>query len=226
MSFGSNPSDALSTNWVSDETIRKIEEEVALEYSGRQTFEAQILQVQEFLLKRDVKRCYIKKWDPIFSERRVSNEEDEAWVESNIGIDADGDDVGIFMRDIGTSVHSCAVEEVRQFCQATARHRKAAWLDDRSSNSNPTSGSVRTYKKPLSANQLYQILKSKVCEEEHWPFPEKGSCADIEKRYSNTPSLGAKELYDTLGVVRNGLGNSLDLDNHIMSASDAERRML
>ncbi|PSS22711.1 hypothetical protein M430DRAFT_16661 [Amorphotheca resinae ATCC 22711] len=111
---------------------------------------------------------YAKEWDPVFSRDR-NFIEDRSYVDYKRGIDADGDEFGIFFQDSEDSVPSCKVEEVKEFCQAarlvdlksragTAGQRRAAWLDDRSSARLMTSR-AREYENLLTAAALYEHLK-------------------------------------------------------------------
>jgi hypothetical protein len=117
--------------------------------------------------------CYAKEWDPAFLKDR-NFKENESYVECKRGIDADGDDFGIFLQDSEDSVPSCEVREVEEFCQdarlddlksgmGATGQRRAAWLDDRSCAS-LTSG-VREYQNPLTATALYRLLKVPVWDE-------------------------------------------------------------
>jgi hypothetical protein len=119
--------------------------------------------------------CYAKEWDPLFSMDR-NFKEDWSYVEWKRGIEADGNDFGIFLRDSEDSVPSCESEEVEEFCQGArladlqsgagmAGHRRGAWLDDRSSALPTGSRCVRKYKNPLTATALYQHLKEQVRDE-------------------------------------------------------------
>lgn len=114
---------------------------------------------------------YAKEWDPVFSRDR-NFIEDRSYVDYKRGIDADGDEFGIFFQDSEDSVPSCKVEEVKEFCQAarlvdlksragTAGQRRAAWLDDRSSD-RLTSSRAREYENLLTAAALYEHLKEPV----------------------------------------------------------------
>ena len=127
--------------------------------------------------KRDYNSNYYKKeWDPEFLADR-NFKEDESYVEYKRGINADGDDFDIFLRDSEDSVPCCKVEEVREFCQDAclddlkkgarkAGTRRGAWLDDRSCPGlMGSSRCVRKYHNPLTATGLYRLLKEPVRDE-------------------------------------------------------------
>ncbi|KAH8588290.1 hypothetical protein B0O99DRAFT_693577 [Bisporella sp. PMI_857] len=113
--------------------------------------------------------CYAKAWDPEFSEDR-NFKEDKSYVECKMGINADGDDFGIFLRDSEDSVPSSKVGEVEEFVRGaclddlksgagTAGQRRGAWLDDRSTPCSTTTRCVREYERRLTATTLYRLLK-------------------------------------------------------------------
>lgn len=133
-----------------------------------------------------------KRWKPEFSTNRRPKE-DCSYVKyrrelvREIGVstendDGEPDDLDIFLTDfedeLSSLAPSCAVEEVREFCQnpsledlksgaGPAGHRRAAWLDDRSRLSLRGGGGVRTYENPLTATGLHRILERPVRSSPH-----------------------------------------------------------
>jgi hypothetical protein len=113
-----------------------------------------------------------KEWDSVFAKDR-NFKEDGSHVERRRGIRADGDDLAIFLQDFEDSTPSCEVEEVGEFCRdarlddlrlgaGTAGLRRAAWLDDRSCPRRASSAQARDYRNPLTAYELYKLLKEPV----------------------------------------------------------------
>ncbi|OCK76085.1 hypothetical protein K432DRAFT_307150 [Lepidopterella palustris CBS 459.81] len=134
---------------------------------------------------------YAKEWDPVFLTDR-NFKEDESYVEKKRRIDAEGNDISIFLRDSEDSVPSCKVHEVEEFCQdarldhlkfgvGTAGQRRAAWLDDRRFSLLMSGGCVREYQNPLTATGLYRLLKE--------PRFQNGDLADANRRLIYIPNL-------------------------------------
>ncbi|OCK76055.1 hypothetical protein K432DRAFT_307225 [Lepidopterella palustris CBS 459.81] len=116
---------------------------------------------------------FAKEWDPEFSKDRKFKK-DWSYVEyKRRDLNADGDGISIFLQEFEDSVPSCIVEDISEFCKdvrlddiqigatraGTAIQRRAAWLDDRSLCVEKH-GCVREYENPLTAIQLYQMLKA------------------------------------------------------------------
>jgi hypothetical protein len=110
---------------------------------------------------------YGKGWNPVFLEDR-GFKEDGSWVELKRKMGAVGDDLDLFLEDFESSVPSCQVQEVQEFCQSVhlndlqselriAYRRRGAWLDDRSSEGS------RKHTNPPNSNALYRLLKLPVC---------------------------------------------------------------
>ena len=83
--------------------------------------------------------CFENSWYADFSRLRKLDD-DETLVEVKKKIDADGDDLDIFM-DSGDAASRYEVEELKDFCRGisledvesgigTAGHRRAVWRDD------------------------------------------------------------------------------------------------
>ena len=115
---------------------------------------------------------HIKQWDPIFSTER-NFREDVSYVQVLRDINADGDDLDIFLRQYESPGPSCEVEEVKGFSQnasltstqnsaaeiqADVGYVAKAWLDDREK----ASRSSRKYQTQLNALELYELLKQPV----------------------------------------------------------------
>jgi hypothetical protein len=118
-----------------------------------------------------------KAWDPVFSENRECNH--ESWVATKRCLEADGDDIGIFLWDFEDTIPSSKAQEVGEYCKGmrlsdleagvgAAGQRRDAWLSDIASShlhrENPQSR--REYENPLSATGLHRCLKEPVCEKE------------------------------------------------------------
>src|SRR5436190_3274987 len=76
-----------------------------------------------------------KKWDPRF-ENDQNFEKRNSYLESRMDINANGDELSIFLRDSEESGSSSLVEEMVAFCngyyvEEEETRRGAAWLDDR-----------------------------------------------------------------------------------------------
>lgn len=111
--------------------------------------------------------CYAEEWNRLFSNEQNS-EGSNSHLESRRDINADGDELSISLRESEESGPSSLVEEILEFCDAERiedfeldvkreGHRRAAWLDDRSSRVTGING-VRMYKNPLTPAALYQHL--------------------------------------------------------------------
>jgi len=115
-----------------------------------------------------------KTWEPVFSKNR-NFRENLRYVELRRLITSDSDDFGIFWKDTEDPAPLCTIEEVEEFCQDmrldnlesvadTEGQPRRAWLDDRSFPRLTSSECVRKYDNPLTATQLYQLLKTPVWE--------------------------------------------------------------
>jgi hypothetical protein len=110
----------------------------------------------------------VKEW-PDFSTEPNCREGQNA-IDTIRGAGGVGDDLRIFFQDSEDCVLSSAVEEIGEFCQGAqldslspcATQRRAAWLDDRSFQLQDGSRCARTYKNPLTANALYELLSEPV----------------------------------------------------------------
>jgi len=124
--------------------------------------------------------CFENSWYADFSRLRKLDD-DETLVEVKKKFDADGDDLGIFFMDSGDAASRYEVEELKDFCRGisledvesgigTAGHRRAVWLDDRSSSQDlERSGHTRQYENPLTATGLRRVLKIPRFGHEGWP---------------------------------------------------------
>jgi hypothetical protein len=119
-------------------------------------------------------------WYPQFSTLR-NLRCDRILVDVKKKINADGDDLDIFLTDCVGTASRCAIEVLGGFCRGVcledvvgARGRagqwRSVWLDDRSCIPDlEGSGDVRRYENPLSATGLYQALKKERFEHEDLP---------------------------------------------------------
>ena len=123
--------------------------------------------------------CYSKEWDSKFLDGPVPKDGNTFWVDSKRGLMAHGDDFDVFLEDSKSSVPSCPVEELREFCRgvrlkdleseaAAAWQRSNSWVDDRSPT-DKSSVSAKTYKNPMKAPSLYLSLKTEVREVNCFP---------------------------------------------------------
>ena len=81
-----------------------------------------------------------KEWDELFSRDRNFKEQ-RSYVEWKRSVNAEGDELDIFLRETEDSIPLCSVEEVKAFCRGVrlsdltsgsqTAARRAAWLDDR-----------------------------------------------------------------------------------------------
>src|SRR5579871_2123801 len=124
-----------------------------------------------------------KKWDPHFSNDQ-NVEERNSYLESRQDINADGDELSIFLRNSEESGPSSLVEEIVEFCNSEyveedeedeedeeeegkgkddggRRQHRAAWLDDRSFGVTSSKG-VRIYEDRLTPDELYKYLNAPV----------------------------------------------------------------
>ena len=122
--------------------------------------------------KGTLSHYYTKEWNPVFSENR-DFKEDGSYVEYKRSFGAEGDDLGLFLQDLESSIPSCQVEEVKEFClgvllddlksgAGAAGQRRAAWLDDRRCARVTSDRYVRYHGNPLTATALYRLLKAAV----------------------------------------------------------------
>jgi len=120
--------------------------------------------------------CHAKEWHRLFSNGQNS-EGGNSHFESRRDINADGDELSIFLRESEKSGPSSLVEEILEFCdgeriedlESDAKRegqRRAAWLDDRSSPVTSIEG-VRIYKNPLTPAALYRHLSVLVRDCDH-----------------------------------------------------------
>ena len=123
-------------------------------------------------IQRCIPLCYTKEWNPLFS-KEPRFEECDSYLKSRIDVDADGDELGIFLRDLEDPSPSTLVEEVQEFCKGTTipnlesevenkNQRRGAWLNDWSSRHLTSSECVRKYENPLTAAALYGHLDKPV----------------------------------------------------------------
>ena len=123
-------------------------------------------------IKRCVPLCYTKEWNPLFS-KEPRYEERDSYLKSRIDVDADGDELEIFLRDLEEPSPSTLVEEVQEFYKGTTIlniesevenkcRRRGAWLNDWSCRHFTSSECVRKYENPLTAAALYRHLDKPV----------------------------------------------------------------
>lgn len=108
-------------------------------------------------------------WPDIFKHRRRFSEDNEPYVETKRHLQAYAqDDVQLFLIDSEEMLQSHGLEEMKTFCSGFSAadlkagcneetHRRASWLDDRSS-----SMSRRTCDSTLTAMELYSNLLKPV----------------------------------------------------------------
>jgi len=123
-------------------------------------------------IRRCIPLCYTKKWHPLFLEEPRFEERD-SYLKSRLGVDADGDELDIFLRDFEEQSPSSLVEEIRDFCKGTPipnfesevgneDQRRGAWLNDWSCRHLTSSEGVRRYENPLTPAALYRHLNKEV----------------------------------------------------------------
>src|SRR5437588_4957955 len=104
---------------------------------------------------------YAKEWNPRFLEDQ-DFKEDGSFVELRKLVDADGDDLDIFLRHYEGPVPDCAVALIKEFCSGinpnllqseSTQTQRGAVLDDRDSQ-----GAFRTYLNPIGPKELYGHL--------------------------------------------------------------------
>lgn len=118
--------------------------------------------------------CYAKEWSPLFSTYQ-NYEESRFYVEERRGLGGDADDLNIFLQEFEELRRgpSYLIEEFQEFCQGAclddlklgvgpAGERRAAWVDDRKWSPEPSREFVREYENPLTATDLFGILKAPV----------------------------------------------------------------
>lgn len=121
-----------------------------------------------------------KKWNPLFSNDQ-NFEERNTYLECRQVINADGDELSIFLRDSEESGPSSEAEEILEFCKSECveeevveevggeegkkssgwKQYRAAWLDDRSFGVTSSEG-VRIYEDRLTPAALYKHLNTPV----------------------------------------------------------------
>jgi len=128
-------------------------------------------------IRRSIRLCYTKEWNPIFS-KEPRFEESDSYLESRLDVHADGDELNIFLRDFEEPGPSNLVEEIQEFCKGmpipdlesevgNEGQRRGAWLNDWSSRHLTNSEGVRRYENPLSPAALYSHLNKQV-----WNHPQ------------------------------------------------------
>jgi len=124
----------------------------------------------------EIRRCiqlrYTKEWNPLFL-KEVRFEESDSYLKNRLDVDADGDELDIFLRDFEEPNPSSLVEEVQEFCKGTSiphleseveneGRRRGAWLNDWSSRHLTSSEGVRRYENSLTSAALYRHLNEPV----------------------------------------------------------------
>lgn len=105
---------------------------------------------------------WTERWQSAFSKNHHSPEE-QPYGEFMRETGNEGDCLYTFLRDNDSSVPSCEIEEIEDFCKKSlslnvTSGTATAWLDDR-----PSFGQkMRNNPKPLTAAELYSHLKSRV----------------------------------------------------------------
>jgi hypothetical protein len=109
--------------------------------------------------------CLAKKWPRVFSTNRSITEEESR---SQLGerLEADSDELKFFLREAESSVPSCKVEEIEEYCNVDAETSPAEqnhtiWLDDRSIEA-PTR-ECRPRPDLLTPHELERDLQIRVC---------------------------------------------------------------
>jgi hypothetical protein len=112
---------------------------------------------------------YNERWHQTFSADRKFRD-DRPFIETLRAVDADGDDLDLFLSPYEGSVPCCESEEIKRFCsytgsvsqqpQAAADQTTAkAWLDDREKST----GKSRSSFGLLTASQLFEAMVKPVC---------------------------------------------------------------
>jgi hypothetical protein len=123
-------------------------------------------------IRRCIPLCYTKEWHPLFS-KEPRFEELDSYLQSRRVIDADGDELDIFLRDFEEPSPSSLVEEIQEFCKGTPipnlesevgneGQRRGAWLNDWSCRHLTSSEGARRYENLLTPSALYRHLNKQV----------------------------------------------------------------
>jgi hypothetical protein len=114
---------------------------------------------------------YNERWHQTFSVARKFRD-NTPFIETLRAVDADGDDLDLFLSPYEGSVPCCESEEIKRFCAnpnslsqqphvAGADHSTAkAWLDDRERSTGKPRGS---YTGILTAQKLFESMLKPVC---------------------------------------------------------------
>jgi hypothetical protein len=113
---------------------------------------------------------FSSSWCSEFSTFRNVRDE-KTQIEINNEIDADGDDLTVFVRNFEDTASRCEIEIYKEFCHGVsfedvrqhngpAGSRKAMWLDERSNGGDALgSGDSRHHKNPITAVQALKVLR-------------------------------------------------------------------
>lgn len=120
-----------------------------------------------------VHNILVKEWPNFYTDPKFKGDQNAVDTKRRAGGVGDvgvGDDLRIFLQDCEDCMLSSTVEEIEEFCRGAeldnvsscATQRRAAWLDDTSFQHRDGSRCARTYKNPLTANALYELLNEPV----------------------------------------------------------------
>ena len=165
-----------------------------------------------------------KRWYSEFTKRRKLRDE-KAVVDVKKDVDADGDDLGKFLKDSDDTASKCELEVLNPFCQGVslkdvkeggpvAGFQKNVWLDERAADLQD-SGDARPNENPLTATGLFRALTTLRYDHEKLPDAARRLIYIHDLSPSCVHALAATASCHQAPALRDAMYNHLSFQNSI-----------
>ncbi|PVH69933.1 hypothetical protein DL98DRAFT_149862 [Cadophora sp. DSE1049] len=167
-----------------------------------------------------------KRWYQEFTRLRDQHDK-KAVVDDKNQVNADGDDLGKFLRDSEDTASQCELEVLNLFCREiglkdvkeggpVAGFQKNAWLDERASTPDLTdSGDARPNENPLTATGLFRALAKLRYGHEKLPDAARRLIYILDLSPSCVYALAATASWHQAPALRDAIYNHLAFQNSI-----------
>jgi hypothetical protein len=165
-----------------------------------------------------------KRWYADFTRLRKLHDENPV-VDDKKFVDADGDDLGNFLRDSDDTASQCELEVLKLFCQGVslkdvkeggpvAGFLKNVWLDERAPKLKD-SGDARPNENPLTATGLFRALAKVRYNHEKLPDAARRLIYILDLSPSCVHALAATASWHQAPALRDAIYNHLAFQNSI-----------
>jgi hypothetical protein len=167
-----------------------------------------------------------KRWYPEFTRLRKLDDK-KAVVDDKEEVNADGDDLGNFLRDCEDTASQCELETINRFCRGTslkdvkegesvAGFQKNVWLDERTSApDSKDSGDARPNENPLTATGLFRALAKLRYDHEKLPDAARRLIYIVDLSPSCVYALAATASWHQAPALRDAIYNHLAFQSSI-----------